>query len=57
MDKRFFVIDMPELDDQAVAAVQDFLWERINSFESQYYHQLQRYHRQSLTDGENENPS
>lgn len=51
MDKPVFIIEMPELDDKAVAGVQDFLWELIRSFESQYFHQLQRYHRRSSLDG------
>ena len=55
MDKRVFFIDMPELDDKAVAGIQKFLWNIIQSFESQYLHQLQRYHQQltSVDDIEN----
>jgi hypothetical protein len=50
VDKPVFILEMPELNDEAVAGVQDFLWELIRSFESQYYHQLQRYHRRSSLD-------
>jgi len=50
VDKPVFIIEMPELDDKAVASIQEFLWEIIRSFESQYYHQLQRYHQQSSLD-------
>lgn len=50
MDKPVFIIEMPDLDDKAVAGVQDFLWELVMSFESRYFHQLQRYHRQSSID-------
>ena len=44
VDKRVFIIEMPELTDEAVVSVQNFLWDLIRSFESQDYHQLQRYH-------------
>lgn len=53
MDKPVFVIEMPELDDEQCAVVQDFLWEVIRAFESQYYHQLQRNHRKSQNDTAN----
>ena len=50
MDKRVFIIEMPELTDEAVVSVQNFLWDLIRSFESQYYHQLQRYHQPTSFD-------
>lgn len=40
-----FIIDMPVLDDETVAAVNTFLWDLVTQFESQYLGQLQRYHR------------
>ena len=39
------VIELPVLDDEAVEALQEFLWNLVMTFESQYYHQLQRCHR------------
>lgn len=50
MDKRVFVIEMPALEDDAVARIQEFLWDLVNSFEAQYYQQLYRYYRHSLWD-------
>lgn len=55
MDKPVFIIEMPELNDEAVAAVQDFLWDLIRSFELRYYHQLQRHHRRLSLDDKLEN--
>lgn len=56
MDKPVFIIEMPELDDKAVVDVQNFLWELVSSFESQYFHQLQRYHRRSASDDKLKEP-
>lgn len=39
------VIELPVLDDKGVEALQEFLWNLVIQFESQYYHQLQRYQR------------
>jgi len=41
------VIELPVLDDEGVEALQEFLWNLVMTFESQYYHQLQRYRRRS----------
>ena len=40
-----FILEVPVLDDKAVAAVNAFLWDLLVQFESQYYSQLQRHHR------------
>jgi hypothetical protein len=50
VDKCVFVIEMPEFTDEQCVAVQDFLWDVIRAFESQYYQQLQRYHQRSSND-------
>jgi hypothetical protein len=50
VDKGVFIVEMPELDDEAVANIQEFLWEVVRSFESQYFHQLQRHHQLSWFD-------
>ena len=42
-----FVVELPVLDDEAVDALQEFLWNLVMQFESQYYHQLRR-HQQKL---------
>jgi hypothetical protein len=42
MDKPVFIIEVPKLSDQQCVAVQDFLWDLIRAFESQYFHQLKR---------------
>lgn len=39
------MIEVPVLEDDAVAAVQDFLCDLLRQFENHYFHQLQRYHR------------
>jgi hypothetical protein len=45
VDKPVFIIEMPKLDDDAVAEIADFLHYLASSFESRYYHQLKRHHK------------
>lgn len=45
MDKPILIIEMPKLDDEAVAEIADFLHYLASTFESSYFHQLQRYHK------------
>lgn len=45
MDKQMLVIEMPDLDDEMLVQMQDFLQGLINSFEAHYYHRLERYYR------------
>lgn len=40
-----FILNVPVLDDEAVDAVNAFLWDLLVQFESQYFSQLQRHHR------------
>ena len=40
-----FILEVPVLDDDTVAALDAFLWDLLTQFESQYLHQLQRHHR------------
>lgn len=47
MDKPIFIIEMPDLTDEAVSSIQDFIWDLLVQFESSYYHQLQRHHRRN----------
>lgn len=44
MDKPVFILEMPDLSDEAVSDIQDFLWYVVTAFESRYFHQLQQYH-------------
>jgi hypothetical protein len=39
------ILEVPVLEDEAVAALQDFLWDLLTQFESHYFMQLQRHHR------------
>jgi hypothetical protein len=50
MDKPVFIIEMPQLNDEQCAAVQDFLWDVIRAFEARYFHQLRRYHQKLFQD-------
>jgi hypothetical protein len=50
VDKPVFIIEMPELTDEQCDTVQNFLWDALRAFESQYFHQLQRYHQLSSID-------
>jgi hypothetical protein len=45
VDKPVFILEMPDLSDEAIVSIQDFLLDVIQAFESQYFHQLQRYYR------------
>lgn len=49
MNKSTLIINVPELTDEAVAGLYDFLHEFILAFESHYYQQLQQYYQQSFT--------
>jgi hypothetical protein len=46
VDNPVLIIEMPNLSDEAVVALQDFLFEVINTFESQYSSQIKRYYQQ-----------
>ena len=35
----------PDLDDETVVKLNDFLYELLGAFETHYYHQIRRYHR------------
>jgi hypothetical protein len=50
VDKQVLIIEMPELNDAAVAQLHDFLQELTNAFEVHYFHSLQRYDRKSSLD-------
>jgi hypothetical protein len=47
MDKPVLIVEVPELSDEAVTGIYDFLQEITLAFESRYLHQLRRYHRDS----------
>jgi hypothetical protein len=51
VDKPVLIIDLPELSDEAVVGVRDFLEALMESFDSHYFSQLQRYYR-GLSDKE-----
>lgn len=44
MDKPVLIIEMPELNDEAITALRNFIHELLISFEAHYFHKLQRYH-------------
>ena len=43
-DDNPFVINLPELSDEAVAALHDFLLDVLTRFENQYFAQINRHH-------------
>jgi hypothetical protein len=45
VDKPVLVINMPELSDEAIVRIQEFLQDLINSFESQNIISIKRYYR------------
>jgi hypothetical protein len=48
MDKSVLIVEMPELSDEAVMSIYDFLQEITLAFESHYLHRLRRYHQDSF---------
>ena len=45
MDKPVLIIEMPELNTEAVIGIHDFLHELIQSFETHYCYQLREHYR------------
>jgi hypothetical protein len=45
LDEHPFVINLPELSDEAVVALHDFLLDVLTRFESQYFAQIHRHYR------------
>lgn len=52
MDSAVIIVKLPELDDKAIAGMQDFLHELLLAFEAHYYQQLKRM-RQPASNNEN----
>jgi len=52
MDKPVLIIEMPELDDEAVMGLQQVLQELTNAFESHYLHQIKRYYQKLYLEDE-----
>ena len=48
MDSEVLVIEMPELDDETVEVMYNFLLDFLNGFGAHYYHRLQRRHQEAL---------
>ena len=46
MDKSILMIEVPELSDEAIVTIHDFLHEVVMAFESYYCHKLKRYYQQ-----------
>lgn len=49
MDKPILIIDAPELCNEAVAGMQNFLQELMNAFDSHYYYRQKYYEKPSCT--------
>jgi len=56
MDKPVLIVEMPELNDEAVIGIHHFLQELMNAFESHYFYQMRQYYRQLSPNDEIENP-
>lgn len=56
MDKPVLIIEMPELSDEAVIGIHQFLAEMREAFESHYFYQIQPYYRQPSQQNEIEKP-
>lgn len=54
MDKPVLIIDMPELSDEAIVCVQEFLQDLLNSFESQNAIPIRRYYRKIARESHHE---
>jgi hypothetical protein len=52
VDKPVLVIHMPELSDEAIVRIQEFLQDLINSFESQNIISIKRYYRKLYNEKE-----
>jgi hypothetical protein len=48
VDKPVLIVEMPELSDEAVMGIYNFLQDITLAFESHYLHRLRRYHRDSF---------
>lgn len=44
-DDRPFIVNLPELSDEAVVAIHDFFQDALDRFENQYFAQMHRYYR------------
>lgn len=53
MGRTVIIVEAPELDEKAVAGVQDFLHELLLAFESHYYQQLKRMQQPASSNNEN----
>lgn len=53
MDSAVIIVKLPELDDKAIAGVQDFLHELLLAFESHYYQQLKCMQQPASNNNEN----
>ena len=40
------ILTLPDLDDETVVKLNDFLYELLGAFETHYCHQIRRYHRE-----------
>ena len=54
MNKSVLIIDMPELSDEAIALIQEFLQDLATSFESQHIIPIRRYYRRLYNEGKRE---
>lgn len=52
MDKPVLMIDMPELSDEAIVRIQEFLQDLMNSFESQNAVSIKRYYQKLYSENE-----
>jgi hypothetical protein len=43
MDKPVLIIELPELKDEGVVSIHNFLQEFMNAFEAHYFHLLRRH--------------
>jgi hypothetical protein len=50
MDKPVLIIEMPELSNESVVSILDFLQEIMNAFECHYDNQIKQHYRQLDSD-------
>lgn len=45
---KYLVIEAPKLTDEAAVNLQDFFYALMDAFGEHYYHQIERYYRESV---------
>lgn len=55
MNTTALIIEIPDLDDEAAAMMQQFFYSLMEAFEAQYYPKIERYYRNYQQDLQHDN--